>query len=250
MAENDNGEEPRGVNALKAHVLEHKVEVAMWLTRVFTVLFTVGYFIPLFWNPYSLYYKALLSNAATSALRLHQRLPQVTLTRAFLQELLLEDSCHYLIYSVIFLYISPITLVLLPIFLFGILHSASYSLTLLDTVGQNAWWGARLLISIVEFQSRNVLRLVSFTEIFLLPFTVFIIFLGRGSLLTPFLYYQFLCLRYASRRNPYTRNMFHELRVVIEGVANKPAVPEIIKNLLLGIVATTSRFAPQVNTAQ
>jgi hypothetical protein len=94
--------------------------------------------------------------------------------------------------------------VLLPVFLFAVLHSASYSLTLLDvstvffmkklnikqfimclmtlnftlqTLGHNSWWGARLLISLVEFQSRNILRLVAFTEIFLMPFTIVLIFL-------------------------------------------------------------------------
>lgn len=238
-----NREEP-GVPALKKHIVENKVDFALWITRVLTVLFTVGYFIPIFWNPYTLYYKALLSNSATSALRLHQRLPRVTLTREFLQQLLLEDSCHYLLYSAIFFHIPPVTLVLLPVFLFGVLHSASYSLTLLDKLGQNAWWGARLLISVIEFQSRNILRLVSFTEIFLMPFTVILIFLGRANLLTPFLYYQFLCLRYSSRRNPYTRNMFHELHVMILNTANKPGMPGFIKNFLLGAVTLAGRFAP------
>ncbi|XP_076330014.1 transmembrane protein 33-like [Tachypleus tridentatus] len=83
-------------------------------------------------NPYSCYYKALLSNAATSALRLHQRLPNVQLNREFLALLLMEDSCHYLFYSLIYLFSHPITLVLLPIFLFALLHSASYSITMLD----------------------------------------------------------------------------------------------------------------------
>lgn len=73
-----------------------------------------------------------MANAATSALRLHQRLPPVTLTREFLALLLLEDSCHYLFFSLIFLYVSPMVLILFPVVLFAVLHSASYSLTLLD----------------------------------------------------------------------------------------------------------------------
>jgi len=40
-------ERPQGWEALKQHVLDHKVEVALWVTRVFTILFTCGYFIPL-----------------------------------------------------------------------------------------------------------------------------------------------------------------------------------------------------------
>ncbi|XP_069680513.1 Krueppel homolog 2 [Periplaneta americana] len=242
--------QPKGWEALKQHVIDHKVEVALWATRVFTILFTFGYFIPLLGNPYNAYYKALMSNAATSALRLHQRIPRVTLSREFLSLLLLEDSCHYLFYSLIFLYVTPVTLVLLPVFLFAVLHSASYSLTLLDTLGQNSWWGARLLISLVEFQSRNILRLVAFTEIFLMPFTIVLIFLGRAGLLTPFIYYHFLTLRYSSRRNPYTRNMFSELRMLLEGTASKPGTPSFLRNILLSIVAFASRLAPMQQARQ
>ena len=95
---------------------------------------------------------------------------------------LAEDAAHYLIFSMLFLYAAPITLVLTPVFLFALLHFASYTLTLLDTLGQNSWWGARMLISLVEFQSRNILRLVAFHEVFLLPFTVMMIFAGKQYL--------------------------------------------------------------------
>ena len=62
--------------------------------------------------------QALMANAATSALRLHQRLPQVQFNRQFLSLFLMEDSAHYLIFSMIFLYAAPITLALVPVFLF------------------------------------------------------------------------------------------------------------------------------------
>lgn len=58
------------------------------------------------------YYKVLIANAAISALRLHQRLGRVRISREFLAELLIEDSCHYLFYSLIFLYVTPLTCIL------------------------------------------------------------------------------------------------------------------------------------------
>lgn len=237
---------PKGFNALKHHCIEHKLDVLLWATRLFTMVFTFAYLLPLFWNPYNAYYKALFANGATSAIRLHQRLPAVSFSREFMTQLLLEDSCHYLFYSLIFLYVSPVTLVLLPVFLFSLIHFASYSLTLLDTLGQNSWWGARLLISLVEFQSRNILRFIAFAEIMLMPFVLIFILIGRAGILTPFVYYHFLSLRYNSRRNPYTRNMFHELRLVIESAARKPGMPAIISNALYSLIAFTCRFAPQV----
>jgi len=177
MADNQQPRE-RGWLVFKHHVLTHKIDLTLWATRLATMVFTVGYILPIFDNPYNSYYKALMANAATSALRLHQRLPQVQLSRQFLYEFLKEDSAHYLFFSLIFLYAAPITLVLAPVVLFALLHFASYSLALLDTLGQNSWWGARMLISLVEFQSRNILRMVAFNEIFLMPFSIMMIFTG------------------------------------------------------------------------
>ena len=66
----------------------------LWATRVATILFTVGYILPIFGNPYNSYYKALMASAATSALRLHQRLPQVQFNREFLGKLNSRFSQH------------------------------------------------------------------------------------------------------------------------------------------------------------
>jgi len=235
---------PKGLGAFKHHVLAHKIDVALWATRIATIVFAVGYIIPVFGNPTQSYYKALMATAATSALRLHQRLPQVQFTREFFFQFLLEDSAHYLFFCLIFLYTEPITLALMPVALFAILHSASYSLTLLDTLGQNAWWGARMLISFVELQSRNLLRMVAFNEIFLMPLIVFLLASGRASLVTPFLYYRFLGLRYSSRRNPYCRTMFHELRLAVTQLAYSPKCPGFLRTIVYKMVQLVENMAP------
>ncbi|XP_066141036.1 Krueppel homolog 2 [Euwallacea fornicatus] len=238
----------RGLNfeALKVHIIEHKIDCGLWLMRVLVILFSFGYFIPLFGESQSAYYKALIANAAISALRLHQRLGRVQFSRQFVSQLVTEDSGHYLFYSLIFIFVAPATLVVLPVLLFAILHASSYSLTLLDTLGQNSWWGCRLLISFVEFQSLNILRFVSLTEILLMPYTVLLALTGRAGLLTPFIYYNFLAQRYASRRNPYTRNMFRELRLFFESLANKPSVPQIIKTLINNTIQFVCKLSPPV----
>lgn len=243
-SENASPQMERGWAALKQYIIDDKITAALWVTRLSTIIFTVGYIIPIFGNSYNIYYKALMSNAATSALRLHQRVPRVQLNREFLERLLLEDSCHYLCYSLIFLYASPVTLVLTPVFLFALMHFASYSLTLLDCLGQNSWWGARLLISLIEFQAQNILRLCALSEIMILPLTVFLVFTGRIGLLTPFIYYHFLKLRLASQRNPSTRNVFYELRSNLSSMSNKPAVPNIVRRLIGGLLALTQQMAP------
>ena len=90
----------RGFSTLSSYMLAHKIETGLWLTRLMTVGFTFNYFFPFFpfsGEPISSYYKALMANAATSALRLHQRNPSVQLNRQFFAGLLLEDSAHYLV---------------------------------------------------------------------------------------------------------------------------------------------------------
>ncbi|CAH2979456.1 unnamed protein product [Chilo suppressalis] len=237
---------PKGIPALKAHVVANKVDVALWGIRLLTVLCTIGYILPLFNNPVSAFYKALLGNAATSALRLHQRIParEISLSRDFVVRFFMEDSAHYLLYSLIFMNVAPNLLILTPICLFALLHAASYSLTILDTLGSNSMWMARLLISLVEFQSRNILRAAALAEIVLFPLVVIMALTGYCSLLTPFVYYYFLTWRYVSRRNPYTRNTFRELRVLAERTAERPAMPAPLKSALLTGVRLVCNMAP------
>ncbi|KAI5702571.1 hypothetical protein M8J76_014793 [Diaphorina citri] len=229
----DSSQAPRSaLTILKEHAIAHKIEVASWAIRLIAILFTLIYFIPIVGNPVNSYYKVLIANAAISALRLNQRIPPFTFSAAFFTQLMTEDSFHYLWFSLIFLYVQPVTLALLPVFLFCLIHFSSYSLTLLDTLGQNSWWGARLLISLVEFQSNSILRLIAFAEIFLMPSVVMMILFGKAGLFTPFMYYTFLKMRYASRRNPHTRNMFLEIRQGVEKLAANPRCPEAVSNIL------------------
>lgn len=235
---------PRGIQSLTEHIVRNKIEIALLVTRLLTVFFSIGYILPIFGNAQSAYYKVLIANAATSALRLHQRLPQVQFTKEFLAKLLLEDSAHYLLFSMIFLYVSPVLLIILPVLLFAVLHAASYSLTILDLIGQNYGWPARIIISLVELQTRNMLRLAAYTEVFLMPLTLLLLFLGRAGIMTPLVYYQFLSLRYSSRRNPHSRHAFCELRLTFEAIANNQKTPGFVAKLLRSAISLVNRLAP------
>ena len=158
----------------------------------------------------------------------------------------MEDSAHYLIFCLIFLFASsPITTAILPVSLFAILHSASYSLTLLDALGApSSAWGIRFLISVVELQSRNILRMIAFTEIFLMPITILNVFRGVTWLVAPLVYFRFLGMRYSSRRNPYTRNVFYMLRMSIEKTAEHPNMPSGAKSMVHKLINFISGLAP------
>jgi hypothetical protein len=109
----------------------------LWLTRLATIVTALLFVVPISgFEQNSLYQKALLSSAATSALKLHQRLAGqgFQLSRAFFQNLVVEDSFHYLLYSIVFLSSYPITIVLAPVVLFALLHVSSYTRTLINVI--------------------------------------------------------------------------------------------------------------------
>ncbi|CAG0917812.1 unnamed protein product [Notodromas monacha] len=218
-----------GVHVLISQISNKRIAFALWVIRLVTVVLTLGFFIPLWGSQFSLYYKILMANAATSALRLHQRVPNFRFDRGYFIDVVKEDSFHYLCYSLIFIFCAPLTLVTLPVFLFAVSHFASYSLELLDCIGANSIWPARMMISLVELQSANILRLVAFSEILLMPMVVMLTFRGAATLVTPFLFYRFLGQRYSSERNPYSRTIFHELRLSLELLVGKAACPAVIR---------------------
>ena len=60
----------------------------------------------------SCYQRALILHGLTSALRLHQRMPPLQFTRVYLAQLLVEDSCHNLLYALVFINSYPLTCIL------------------------------------------------------------------------------------------------------------------------------------------
>lgn len=47
-SENQQTPTPRGLAVLKTHIIQNKVDVALWATRMLTIVFAIGYIIPIF----------------------------------------------------------------------------------------------------------------------------------------------------------------------------------------------------------
>ena len=63
------------VNQIKNYILQDRVTGLLFLTRLFTLICTILFMVPFSgFDAATLYHKALLSSAATSALKLHQRM--------------------------------------------------------------------------------------------------------------------------------------------------------------------------------
>lgn len=256
MSDN-NGAQPQG-NGQRApqggvvnFMMSNKIEAGLWLTRLFTVYSTIGFFLSFigFSDPHSSYQRALLSSAATSALRLHQRVPQFSLSRECFARLLQEDSAHYLLFSFIFITSHPLSIALVPVVLFAILHACSYTIQVLNVAGPTSGQFVRNLVAKVQANQQTMLRFIACSEIFLMPAIILALFSGHGSLLAPFIYFNFLKMRYGSVRNPYCRQMFAEMRVAIHAVCVNPRCPTMVRGILEKAVSMVSNFAPPVATS-
>ncbi|KAL7075415.1 hypothetical protein ACQ4LE_004916 [Meloidogyne hapla] len=252
---NASAQQPNNANAHRKtpieFVKEYPNDVLAFGLRLATLYFVICYILPITDSTFQAmaYTKAFAAVAATNAFRLHQRLRAVNwpfFSQMFLYELMLEDSAHYLLYCMIFVISSPITLALLPVSIYAIFN-------LINTLNKfsNETGFARnssLISRLVQFKqqsSPNMLSTAACAEIFLLPLIIFMIFMGKASLIGPFVYYRFLTMRYMSRRNPYTREMFTQLKFIFTSFANNPSCPAFVSSSIFKCVALLERLAPQ-----
>ncbi|XP_043560450.1 transmembrane protein 33-like isoform X2 [Chiloscyllium plagiosum] len=227
-------------------MMSNKIESIMWLLRIFTLMSTFFFLFPILGvaEGGQFYQRALLANALTSACRLHQRLPRFRFSRAYVTQALLEDSCHYLLYSLIFITSHPITLCLVPVAVFSLLHATAYTRKILDIIGPRSVPWVRSFLDKMTTHQQSLFKFIAYNEILLMPAAVFMLFGGRAHLFLPFFYYRFLTLRYASRRNPYCRTLFYELRVAIEQMTARPSCPTFIRSACHKAIKLICKLAP------
>ncbi|CAF1235504.1 unnamed protein product [Adineta ricciae] len=226
-------------------LLERKTDAVLLLSRLATIFFTLMYILPFARTSAdaNVYYtKALLASAVTSALRLRQRIPGFQLSREFFANVIREDSAHYLMYSFLFLSGSAMTIVLIPISTYAVLHSCSFLAQILTS-----YPFIKPKLDRITENHANLLRFVALNEIILMPLLILSIFVARSNFLLIFMYYRFLTLRYASHRNPYTRTLFYELRQTVEHLCSRPNCPPFIARLCYNAIAFVNRLAPVVN---
>uniref|UniRef100_A0A914WDB0 Gustatory receptor n=1 Tax=Plectus sambesii TaxID=2011161 RepID=A0A914WDB0_9BILA len=237
---------PTGTVSFVGYLKQRPTDAVLWALRVATIGFAMLYMFPIGGpqSQASAYSKTLMAGAATNALRMHQRLGGFQLSREFFATMFLEDSCHYLFYCIVFLGCSPVTMALMPVLLFSVLHSSSFTIQLLDAIGQSQLFLRRWLTTLTESYTQNLLSVIACTEIFLMPLVIGMIFMGKASMFLPFIYYRFLTLRYMSRRNPNTRIAFHQMRVALEQSVNRPACPGILRTAAHKLIGLLERLCP------
>jgi hypothetical protein len=231
---------------LTALINQGKLDAASWFIRIYLVILSVqhillGGALPSI-DP--CYKKALIANALVACVRLHQRIGgSFALSKEHFSRVALEDSAHYLLFSLVFL-MQPgkITMALVPITIMAAVHAVKYGYKVLDTIGTNTGRG---LLNAIALKQQSLFRVVALTEIFLLPVLIIMVFLGRAQIFSPFLYYRYVKLRYYSQRNVYCKQVFYELRMTGDMYKNNPRTPAILKKAISSCQDICCKFAEQ-----
>lgn len=81
----------------------------------------------------------------------------------------------------------------------------------------------------------------------LIHLSLYVFCRSYAGLMTPIMYYHYLVMRYSSRRNPYPRTAFAELRIVFESLASRS--PTAVGKIIRGGIGFVNRLAPQPQPA-
>lgn len=207
------GSQERGINAVKEHIARHKIDFVLAITRVLTVLCTISYLIGFPGPANNRYKQALLMTAATSLLRLHQRMPPPPMDQlgwTYFMDLVREDSFHYLIFPFMFYAGHNLTLALLPCSLYALFNLAVYSITILDKLGNQDQLKVKIAAMIAKYQ-QSLLHTVALSEVTLMAMVIVGVFTRSVWFLTPMFYYRFLLLRYNSTRNAHLKVLVSQI---------------------------------------
>lgn len=257
----DNGSEDKGGSVpsdsapprptLWSYVSQDVMSTALFTLRMGTIISSFIYIIStigLFGQiVYSAYLNAMMTAFLTFAFRLYRRKNDGQIS-FFSREMLVllgsEDSGHYILYTLFFYNQLPASIYLLPPLLYAIIFTHTY------TEGMKQYLPLTLqsLLSRINQRisagQRDAFRFIAYTEIFIFLVVLWSVIAGHMFFLAPLLYYHFLKNRYSSRRNPYVRNCFAELKFAAQQLSVHPRCPSFISSLLTGIVSFVSRLAP------
>lgn len=220
----------------------------MFFARVFAAVNGVIFAVSTFFAPalaQASFQRLMFAFGLASVIRLSQRLGPVQLTKQYCINVVLEDSAHYMLFACNFYSHKPTTVIAFIPALYCALQASAFLGVLLQECQNGMLSSLKVQLAKVKGNQQQLLRVVATAEIFIMPLVIIQLFTGQcGSILTPLVYYQFLMLRYMSRRNPYVRNAFSELKVSINQLLYNPACPAFIRNIVTKGMSLLERLSP------
>ncbi|KAL5251386.1 hypothetical protein ACHWQZ_G016928 [Mnemiopsis leidyi] len=235
-------------SVIKNYMMRDGKASVMFLARMFAVINGFTFAIASFFNPalaYACFQRLMFAFGLASVVRLSQRLGPIQFTKQYMINVVLEDSAHYMLFACNFYAHKPTTVIGVIPTLYCLLQSTAFLLAMLQECHSPSWTVLKKQLNKVKENQQQLLRVVASAEIFVMPVVLIQLFTGQcGSILTPLVYYQFLMLRYMSRRNPYVRNAFTELKMAINQLIYKPSCPTIIRTIVTKVMGMIERLSP------
>eukprot|EP00047_Mylnosiga_fluctuans_P024411 m.160770 g.160770 ORF g.160770 m.160770 type:complete len:260 (+) comp9851_c2_seq1:51-830(+) len=235
---------------LKAGLLASPAETVAFSLRGAVVLFTV---VALVFATSSFgstaYYQALFCFGLASIVRLYQRCGAPKFSSDYLRNVLVEDSAHYVLYSLVFFGGAPSPAVLLSPSIYAFFAACTFFRKSIAPAISPRLEGA---VKKIESSASKGFTYASNIEIGVFFLLLFRLITGPGfhELVILYMYIQFCMLRTTSRRNAYPRAAWAAVRANIERIVNSPRCPGIVRTLyqrvLQGIAAySEQRQAPE-----
>ena len=220
----------------------------MFGARIFAAVNGLLFAFSTFFNPslaFSSYQRVMFAFGLASVIRLSQRLGPVQFTKEYMISVVLEDSAHYMLYSCNFYAHKPTTIIAFIPTLYCALQASAFATTMLGECSNSTWNMLKVQLGKMKEKQQQLLRVVATAEIFILPLVGVQLFTGQcGSILTPLVYYQFLVLRYMSRRNPYVKNAFSEMKVVVNQMIYSQSCPGFVRSIVSKAMGLIERMSP------
>jgi len=158
---------------------------------------------------------------------------------AWVQRALADENVQYLILGFFWFTSKPIALSLLPYTIFSLFHALTFTRTTLMPhflqAGPPTTAGgaptphplSKKLQVWVRSNYDHAMKVVAYTEILILVRVILGAIMLRNSFLTPIIYAHFVRMRFF--QSAFTREAIVAVTVKIDGYANRPDVPPIVK---------------------
>eukprot|EP00041_Stephanoeca_diplocostata_P031893 m.1004043 g.1004043 ORF g.1004043 m.1004043 type:complete len:271 (-) comp24047_c0_seq1:4157-4969(-) len=242
-AKRDAGPAPQGFFQRLTHFskacMETPVATGVALARLSTIVLAVLMFTGIF-NSFKCYRMLLALFGATNLQRVHQRRgADFSFSMAYASSLFLEDSFHYFLYAGMMYLEQPTLLFVIPPVVYGLFQAAPF----LDKAASALFPASESLrarIAQLPARANDAFLLVAKAEIaifFMMWFKV--TSLTVNAVMAATLYAQFMMLRFNSRRNPRSRQIWATMRLFVDQLIVHPRCPTVvaggIRKVLTGI---------------
>lgn len=233
---------------LKDYLMSDWIAIILFLLRITTIASSLFYALGIFGTDATGSYEmAMFTSLLTFLIRLYQRKNESQvklLSKQMLSLMVVEDSAHYVMYSFFFLKQRPLSIYLFPVCLYAIMHLVTFTQGLVQFLPPTI---QRVLIStntkIAESQ-QGIKRAIACAEVLIMVVVILNALSGMMFIFAPLVHYHFLKLRYMSKRNPYVKVVFSDLRLGAEGLARHPSCPAILSTVISKVITIVSSLAP------